>query len=420
MSLNLFFNISKIVVLVLVGLGALLYLSKLIDYLFVFVPGIKHKKSSKENRFAIIIPARDESRVINGILSALKEQTYNKEKFSVYVITETESDPTNEITKSYGYNYVVRKHLELKGKGYAMNECISDLYAKNEKFDAFIIFDADNIPTSTFIEEMNNALCEGFDIALGYRNSKNWNDGWIASCTGLTFSKFNTIQNKARCYLKMSCMVSGTGYYVKESVLAPFKGWPFVTLTEDNEISTYATIHSLKTTYVENAVYYDEQPTDFKTSFNQRVRWVKGYEQVQKKYGKELRKSVFAEKTNIRSKLEFSLNVIPLILLIVGAILSVASCVVGIVWASIISSALLFSIIKNLVLTLAIIYFAFVFDAVLMLTAEGKKLNMKFKNKVTCCLMNPVYWFFYIPCALKAIFSKKVEWKRIEHKITHI
>ena len=47
-------------------------------------------------------------------------------------------------------------------------------------------------------------------------------------------------------------------------------------LTEDIEFSVDSVLKDIKIGYADKAVVYDEQPTSFKQSFNQRLRWSKG------------------------------------------------------------------------------------------------------------------------------------------------
>ena len=73
--------------------------------------------SDKYTNFAVLIAARNESKVIAHILESLKKQTYPREHFEVYVIVEKESDPTVEIVKEYGFKTFVRDRLQYrKGK----------------------------------------------------------------------------------------------------------------------------------------------------------------------------------------------------------------------------------------------------------------------------------------------------------------
>ena len=69
----------------------------------------KLPKAEKFTKFAILIPARNESNVIRNILNACKKLDYPREYFDVFVIIEDENDPTNEITKEFGFNVVIKK-----------------------------------------------------------------------------------------------------------------------------------------------------------------------------------------------------------------------------------------------------------------------------------------------------------------------
>ena len=65
-------------------------------------------------------------------------------------------------------------------------------------------------------------------------------------------------------------------------------GWKFFLLTEDIEFTADCIANGVKIGYCEHAEFFDEQPTKFSVSWHQRMRWVKGYFQVYKKYGRQL------------------------------------------------------------------------------------------------------------------------------------
>jgi cellulose synthase/poly-beta-1,6-N-acetylglucosamine synthase-like glycosyltransferase len=56
-------------------------------------------------------------------------------------------------------------------------------------------------------------------------------------------------------------------------------------LTEDIEFSIDTVVRGGKIGYCANAMVYDESTEDFKQSWNQRLRWSKGFYQVIGKYG---------------------------------------------------------------------------------------------------------------------------------------
>ena len=129
------------------------------------------KEEKKKPDFCILIPAKDESKVIRGPLDSIKNQTYKINMQNVYVIVEDIKDHTVNICKEYKCNYIVRKHLELKRKGYALDEAIKQI---KKEYDAYFIIDADNILDKDFFKYMSKVYQKGYDIGVGYRDNKNW------------------------------------------------------------------------------------------------------------------------------------------------------------------------------------------------------------------------------------------------------
>ncbi len=412
------FHFGNIILYILLGLVFLMLLQKIIYHIVGLFPTKRFKDAKKEHKYAILIPARNESKVIESLLISIKDQNYNQELLETYVIVESEDDPTCEIAKKYKNTKVfVRKHLELKGKGYALNEMVEEILKKRKKYDAFFIFDADNVLTPNFINEMNKCFDAGYEIAIGYRNSKNWNGGWVASCSALTFSMVNTFHNKCRSRLKRNIVLSGTGFYISGRILKELGGWKFHTLTEDYELSMFSTIHDIKSTYNEYAEFYDEQPTSLKTSWNQRLRWVKGYGQVNKKYRKELFTSMLFDKNNRQSKIEYAVSILPvLILLFTFFAYPIFTLVLGII-GSIWQDPLRLNVYIAFACSSVALYLFFVIYTMIMLIAERKHINITFKNALACCFMGPIFMGLYIPLFFTALFKKQVEWKPISHSV---
>lgn len=53
---------------------------------------------------------------------------------------------------------------------------------ENAPYDAFFVFDADNIVDKGFIKAMNKKLCQGEDVVQGYRDIKSYGqlgNSWI-------------------------------------------------------------------------------------------------------------------------------------------------------------------------------------------------------------------------------------------------
>lgn len=405
-------NLGKKIFLIVLLVSSILFSYRLLYGILGFGKRITFKKAKKNNKFIILIPARNESKVIGELLSALKNQTYPQDKFETIVIVKDKEDKTIDICQQFGFKCLVEPNQKCKGD--ALDSAIKYIYKNNILYDALLIFDADNIPTKTFLTEMNKALDAGFDIGMGYRNSKNWNDGWVATASGLTFSIINTLSNKGRTKLGLNNIFSGTGYFIRESVIAPYKAWIFKTLTEDYEISMYATLKNLKTTYVETAEYFDEQPVSFNASVDQRTRWIKGFMSARKIYSHKIFKSIFTTKSNKFSKFEQSIGVTPLVFIVVDTILYLLLQIVLAVWAMIagLKFAVYWETFFKVILITFVVLQAITFT---MILAENNRTNMNLKTKLSILFTNPIFIASYIIPGIKAVFGKNVGWKQIEH-----
>ena len=229
-------------------------------------------------KFIVLIPARNESKVIRNILNSLKGQTYDHDKFDVYVITESEDDPSNKIALEYGYKYFVRTNLEnRRRKGFALQEAYEFLKEQGIEYDSLVIFDADNILTPPYLYQLNQLKNMGYEIGVGLREATNANTNYISATAALLFAFQSMFVNKGRSILYEKVMISGTGYFIDKKIVEDAGTWIWTGLTEDVDLTRYSYINGIRMGYNPNAIYYDEQPTDLKTLHNQHVRWVWGF-----------------------------------------------------------------------------------------------------------------------------------------------
>ena len=136
---------------------------------------------------------------------------------------------------------------------------------------------------------MNDALCCGYRVAQGFRDSKNISDNWISGSYSLYYYMQNFFFNRARMAMRQSASINGTGFMVKKEIIDEY-GFETHTLTEDIEFTAICALRNERIAFVEAAVTYDEQPVDFVASWKQRKRWSVGCLQCLKLYWKDLLK----------------------------------------------------------------------------------------------------------------------------------
>lgn len=360
------------------------------------------QKEKNGHNYAILIPARNESLVIEKLLISIENQTKKIKPEDVYVIVETKKDKTVSIVEKHKMTIVYRKNLNKKRKGFALDDAIKEILKSNKKYDAYFIFDADNILDKNYIKEMTKSFDEGYDIGIGYRNTKN-SKNLVSAASALTFSMINTIGNKRKSKYTNNLIISGTGYYIKGTIIESWKGFPFNSLTEDYELSLYSILNNLTTTYNDSAIYYDEQPEIFDVTITQRSRWVKGYFDARRNYIHKIRKSISKKDKNYASKITALIGVNPLITLIIGILLLLIDSITSF---------------KNFIISLLIIfiliYITLMIFTYIIIKKEENKLDIKV-SKILLIFYNPFYLLSYIYCLYIAITKKDLGWQEIKH-----
>ena len=379
----------------------------LLIYSYLVMPRcyLKPKKYNNKKRYCILIPARYESKVINNLLLSITKQTTKINPKDIYIIVESIKDKTVDIAKQYNMNIILRENLSLKRKGYALNDAVTYILKKQIHYDAYFIFDADNILDKDFIKNMEKSINEGYDIGIGYRNTKNSNT-LVSASSALTFSMINTILNERKNKYHNNLTISGTGYYIKGSIIEEWNSFPFHSLTEDYELTLYAILHNLTTTYNKKAIFYDEQPDNFNISLKQRTRWVKGYFEARKKYINKISKSETKNDPNFASKVNAFLGVTPYIYIIIGLL---------IILVNILITKGITTFLCYLTIFLLLIYTVLSIFTIIMLKKEKNSLNISKSMKVKVIFYNPIFMFSYIICLLRTIFIKDIKWDKIDH-----
>lgn len=371
----------------------------ILSYIYIFSIKDKRKLKKRNNipSIAVIIPARNESKVIEKLLKSIIDSSVKINSKDVYVVVEDKTDKTVKIVDNYNMTIVFREDLTKNRKGYALNDAFNFMKKNNREYDMYFVFDADNYIDKDYFKYMIETYQNGYDIGVGYRNTINGDKSLVAASSSLTFSMINTLDNERRVKNNLNVIISGTGFYMTNEVIKKTGGYPFNTLTEDYELSIYSIINNIPSYYNDKAIFYDEQPLSMSVSIKQRTRWVKGYFDVRVKYRKELKKS----SNNKSLKLE-KIGVVPYIILIIGIVIFLV--------LNIIKLQLL-----KVLFTFIIVYFVLVIATFIMIKKEKSYFKLSRKIKILSLFYNPLFLLSYIICALKALFSPNLKWDTIKH-----
>ncbi len=400
----------------------LCYSYQFVFLFYVLAQRLKSKKETtpdgKQNRFAFVTSARNEKNVIGELIDSIRAQNYPQELIDVYIIADNCTDNTAEIARAHGAKVYERFNKQLIGKGYALDEFFKHIMASGESknYDGFFVFDADNVLDENFTKEMNKVFNKGYNIVTSYRNSRNYGSNWISAGYALWFLRESKYLSNARMLLNTSCAVSGTGFLVRESIIEKNNGWKHHLLTEDIEFSIDSVINGEKIGYADGAVIYDEQPITFAQSWNQRLRWSKGFYQVLGKYGAKLVKGMFTNKGNKFSCFDMFMTISPAMFITLFSIAVNSGVFISEMMSSYGNYFLINESINAVSGSLFRFYILlFVVGAITTVT-EWNNIHTTTLKKIVYTFTFPLFIATYIPIAIVALF-KKVQWTPIAHGI---
>ena len=373
----------------------------------LFAKPKKTEAAAPRHRIAVLIAARNEEAVIGQLLDSVRAQNYPPELLDAYVVADNCTDATAVIARAHGAEVFARQDTRHVGKGYAL-QFLLDRIRERRHYDAYLVLDADNILDPNFVREITAVHDQGYGVVTCYRNSKNYGDNWISAGYALWFLREARYLNGARMAAGASCAVSGTGFLFSDEVLRKCGGWHFFLLTEDIEFTIDNVVRDVKIGYARNAVLYDEQPTLFRQSWRQRMRWSKGYLQVFGKYGGKLIRGILRGSF---SCYDMAMNIMP------AAILTGASAVINLGAAvyAFAGGGSLPALGLSVLQTLGSLYLTlFLLGAVTTVT-EWRNIHCSAGKKVLYAFTFPLFMLTYLPICAASLFARP-EWKPIQHR----
>lgn len=237
----------------------------------------KFKKTENKHKYAICIAARNEEAVIGNLLASIKNQDYPSELLTTFVIADNCTDSTAKVAREMGAICYERFDDVHKTKGFALQFLFKNIEKDygTDSFEGYFIFDADNLLNSDYITRMNEAFDSGEKIITSYRNTKNFDENWLASTYAIHWLRSIRFRHRTRSVLRLATNIQGTGFLFASELVK--NGWNYTSLTEDRAFTADAVAMGYPISYCDAAMFYDEQPTKLKVALRQRLRWSKGH-----------------------------------------------------------------------------------------------------------------------------------------------
>ena len=302
------------------GVLAIVALSVVYAWTFYNIPilvaGVRHLRRSSRRReeastlnmeslptISIVVPVKDEEKVVDRLLRALLRLDYPPEKREILIVEDGSSDQTVEICMEYVRRYPRQVRLLHKpvsnGKPSALNYAL-----KHARGEILAFFDADNVPEPNILKMVVKYFSDSSVAAVQGRLC-------VINADENMLTKFVSYEEVAWCeaYLRgkdtlnLFVHLKGSCQFIRRSVLEKMNGFNEEALSEDMELSARLTEMGYRIKYASDVRSWQETPSNIKQVFMQRIRWFRGTMEVAFRYGRLMakpnRRSLDAELTLI-------------------------------------------------------------------------------------------------------------------------
>src|SRR5881628_408440 len=222
---------------------------------------------------SVLVPVKNEQRVVGRLLEALVRLDYPKENLEVVVVEDESRDRTLQICQTYSAKYpwikVFHRDASL-GKGDALN------FAFHQSTGEIIAtFDADDVPEEQAVKKAlryfnspETGAVHGFHRTLNLRES-------IVSRLAAYENFLYRLSNDGKYALGLFVTFSGSNTFFRRSALEKVGLWDPRSLVEDAELSVrFARAHIA--TRLAPVECWQEMPAKVGSLFRQRIRWSGG------------------------------------------------------------------------------------------------------------------------------------------------
>lgn len=236
----------------------------------------------------IIIPARNEERVITETVACMFRLDYPHDKLELIIINDGSTDRTRAILEAVNDPRLKVINIPLAESGQGKSRVLN-IAVKQAAGDIIAIYDADNRPEPDALKILTKELLADrqFIAAIGKFRTINRNKTIMTRFVNIETQAFQWIIQAGRSYLFNIAVLPGTNFVIWKKTVLDAGGWDQAALTEDAELSARLYQAGGEIKFVPQAITWEQEPDTVRVWLKQRTRWVRGNNYLLGKLWKE-------------------------------------------------------------------------------------------------------------------------------------
>ena len=235
---------------------------------------------------SVVVPVRDEGRVVRRLLDALLRLDYPRGLREIVVVEDGSSDDTLRVCLDYASRFPgevrVFSKPESAGKASALNYALSRVRGEVVAF-----FDADSVPA---VDVLRRAVVYFRDARVaavqGRTLSINAEENMLTRFVAFEEAVWCEAYLGGKDALGLFVHLRGSCMFLRRSVLSALGGFAEDALSEDMELSARLLEHGYAVRYASDVRAWQESPGGLRQLVAQRTRWFRGTMEVAVRYGR--------------------------------------------------------------------------------------------------------------------------------------
>jgi cellulose synthase/poly-beta-1,6-N-acetylglucosamine synthase-like glycosyltransferase len=238
---------------------------------------------------SIVVPVKNEERVVARLLDALAKLDYPLGKKEVIVVNDASADRTGEICRGYSLRHpevrVVERAFSTTKAG-ALNFGV-----KHARGEIIATFDGDSVPEPDAVLKAVAYFADPCVAAVqGRICSINAGQNMLTRFLSCEAAVQYEVYLGGKDALDLYVGLAGTCQFIRKEALDAVGGWNENSLGEDTDLSVRFIERGNIIRYASEVRTFEESPFGFRSLFVQRARWYRGNIEVGLRFGRLMRR----------------------------------------------------------------------------------------------------------------------------------